>query len=97
MIYLVVRLTYVPGKAADGSEYEHTVMPYFVEHGGEIIAAFKPLAQADGLPRRGRDPDPSHPDAEAARRLPERPTPARALTEARRVDRGDGDLRSRSG
>ena len=50
MIYLVVRLTYVPGKAADGSEYEHTVLPYFVEHGGDIIAAFKPLAQADGLP-----------------------------------------------
>ena len=50
MIYLVVRLTYVPGKAAEGSEYEHTVLRYFVEHGGEIIAAFKPLAQADGLP-----------------------------------------------
>jgi len=49
-MYLVVRLTYVPGKAADGSEYEHTVLRYFVEHGGEIIAAFKPLAQADGLP-----------------------------------------------
>ena len=50
MIHLVVRLTYVPGKAAEGSEYEHTVLPYFVEHGGEIIAAFKPQAQADGLP-----------------------------------------------
>ena len=50
MIYLVVRLTWVPGKAADGSEYEHTVLRYFVEHGGEIIAAFKPQAQADGLP-----------------------------------------------
>ncbi len=50
MIYLVVRLTYVPGKAAEGSAYERTVLPYFVEHGGEIIAAFKPQAQADGLP-----------------------------------------------
>jgi hypothetical protein len=50
VIYLVVRLTWVPGKAADGSEYEHTVLRYFVEHGGEIIAAFKPQPQADGLP-----------------------------------------------
>ena len=50
MIYLVVRLTWVPGKAADGSEYERTVMRFWVEHGGEILAAFKPLAQADGLP-----------------------------------------------
>ena len=50
MIYLVVRLTWVPGKAADGSDYERTVMQLWKEHGGEIIAAFKPLAQADGLP-----------------------------------------------
>ena len=50
MIYLVVRLTWVPGKAAQGSEYERTVLPYFVEHGGEVIAAFRPQAQADGLP-----------------------------------------------
>ena len=50
MIYLVVRLTWVPGKAADGSDYERAVLRYFVEHGGEIIAAFKPQAQADGLP-----------------------------------------------
>lgn len=50
MIYLVVRLTWVPGKAADGSQYERTVMRFWAEHGGEIIAAFKPQAQADGLP-----------------------------------------------
>ena len=50
MIYLVVRLTWVPGKAADGTDYERTVMRFWAEHGGEIIAAFKPLAQADGLP-----------------------------------------------
>ena len=50
MIYLVVRLTWVPGRAAEGAEYERTVLRYFVEHGGEIIAAFKPQAQADGLP-----------------------------------------------
>ena len=50
MIYIVARLTYVPGKAADVSKYEHTVLTYFVEHGGEFIAAFKPQAQADGLP-----------------------------------------------
>ena len=50
MIYIVARLTYVPGKAADVSKYEHTVLTYFVEHGGEVIAAFKPQAQADGLP-----------------------------------------------
>ena len=50
MIYLVVRLTWVPGKAADGTDYERTVMRFWIEHGGDIIAAFKPLAQADGLP-----------------------------------------------
>jgi len=50
VIYLVVRLTWVPGRAADGSDYERRVMRFWVEHGGEIIAAFKPQAQADGLP-----------------------------------------------
>jgi hypothetical protein len=50
VIYLVVRLTWVPGKAADGSDYERTVLRFWKEHGGEIVAAFKPLAQADGLP-----------------------------------------------
>ena len=50
MIYLVVRLTWVPGKAAAGADYERSVMQFWVEHGGEIIAAFKPQAQADGLP-----------------------------------------------
>ena len=50
MIYIVARLTFVPGKSVEGSLYEHTVLQYFVEHGGEIIAAFKPQAQADGLP-----------------------------------------------
>ena len=50
MIYLVVRLTWVPGKATDGSEYERAVLRFWIEHGGDIVAAFKPLAQADGLP-----------------------------------------------
>ena len=50
MIYLVVRLTWGPGKAADGSEYERAVLRFWIEHGGDIVAAFKPLAQADGLP-----------------------------------------------
>jgi hypothetical protein len=50
VIYLVVRLTWVPGKAADGSEYERAVLRFWIEHGGDIVAAFKPLAQADGLP-----------------------------------------------
>jgi hypothetical protein len=50
VIYLVVRLTWVPGKAAEGSEYERAVLRFWIEHGGDIIAAFKPLAQADGLP-----------------------------------------------
>ena len=50
MIYLVVRLTWVPSKAADGSEYERAVLRFWIEHGGDIVAAFKPLAQADGLP-----------------------------------------------
>jgi len=50
VIYLVVRLTWVPGKAADGSDYERAVLRFWIEHGGDIVAAFKPLAQADGLP-----------------------------------------------
>jgi len=50
VIYLVVRLTWVPGKAAEGADYERSVMQFWKEHGGEIIAAFKPQAQADGLP-----------------------------------------------
>src|SRR4051812_30363277 len=50
VIYIVTRLTFVPGRASDASKYEHAVLAYFVEHGGEIIAAFKPQAQADGLP-----------------------------------------------
>jgi len=50
VLYLVVRLTWVPGKAADGTAYERSVMRFWEDHGGEIIAAFKPLAQADGLP-----------------------------------------------
>jgi hypothetical protein len=50
VIYLVVRLTWVPGKAAAGADYERTVMRFWKEHGGEIVAAFKPQAQADGLP-----------------------------------------------
>jgi hypothetical protein len=50
VIYIVARLTYVTGRAADASKYEHTVLGYFVEHAGEVIAAFEPQAHADGLP-----------------------------------------------
>ena len=48
MIYLVVRLTYVAGHEAEGAEYERTVLAYWREHGGEVIAAFRPAAWADG-------------------------------------------------
>ena len=48
MIYLVVHLTYHPGHEAEGAEYERTVLAYWREHGGEVIAAFRPAAWADG-------------------------------------------------
>jgi hypothetical protein len=48
MIYLVVHLTYVTGHEAEGAEYERTVLAYWREHGGEVIAAFRPAAWADG-------------------------------------------------
>ena len=48
MIYLDVRLTYVPGHEADASEYERTVLAYFREYGGEVIAAFRPAPWANG-------------------------------------------------
>jgi uncharacterized protein (DUF1330 family) len=48
MIHLVVYLTYVVGHEAEGAEYERTVLAYWREHGGEVIAAFRPSAGADG-------------------------------------------------
>ena len=48
MIYLDVRLTYVPGHESEGSDYERTVLRYWREHGGEVIAAFRPAPWADG-------------------------------------------------
>jgi hypothetical protein len=51
MIYLEVRLTYVPGHEAEASEYERTVLGYFREHGGEVIAAFRPAPWANGSTR----------------------------------------------
>ena len=48
MIYLVVHLTYAPGHETEGAEYERTVLAYFREHGGEVIAAFRPAPWANG-------------------------------------------------
>lgn len=48
MIYLIVHLTYVAGHEAEGAEYERTVLAYWREHGGEVIAAFRPAAWSDG-------------------------------------------------
>lgn len=48
MLYLVVRLTYVSGHEAEGADYERTVLGYWREHGGEVVAAFRPAAWADG-------------------------------------------------
>jgi Domain of unknown function (DUF1330) len=48
VIYLVVHLTYVAGHEAEGAEYERTVLSYWREHDGEVIAAFRPAAWADG-------------------------------------------------
>jgi len=48
MIYLVVQLTYVIGHESEGAEYERTVLSYWREHGGEVIATFQPAAWADG-------------------------------------------------
>jgi hypothetical protein len=48
VIYLVVQLTYVTGHEAEGAEYERTVLSYWREHGGEVIAAFRPAPWADG-------------------------------------------------
>ena len=49
MIHLDVRLTYVPGQEADGADYERTVLGYWREHGGEVLAAFRPAAWANGM------------------------------------------------
>ena len=48
MLHLVVRLTYVAGHESDGAEYERTVLGYFKEHGGVILAAFRPAPWDDG-------------------------------------------------
>ncbi|PYP76525.1 MAG: hypothetical protein DMD35_18400 [Gemmatimonadetes bacterium] len=48
MIYLDVRLTHVPGHEAEASEYERTVLGFFREHGGEVIAVFRPAPWANG-------------------------------------------------
>ena len=48
MLHLVVRLTYVAGHEADGAEYERTVLGYFKEYGGVILAAFRPAPWDDG-------------------------------------------------
>lgn len=48
MLYLVVRLTYAPGQAHGGAEYERTVLQFWREHGGEVIAAFRPAPWSDG-------------------------------------------------
>lgn len=48
MIVLVVRLTYVPGQEQNGALYERTVLQYWREHGGEVIAAFRPAPWSDG-------------------------------------------------
>jgi hypothetical protein len=48
VILLVVRLTYVPGQEHDGAEYERTVLQFWREHGGEVIAAFRPAPWSDG-------------------------------------------------
>jgi len=48
VIYLVVHLIYVTGHEHEGAEYERTVLSYWREHGGEVIAAFQPAPWADG-------------------------------------------------
>ena len=48
LIHLDVRLTYVSGHEIDGAEYERTVLAYWREHGGEVLAAFRPAAWVNG-------------------------------------------------
>ena len=48
MLYLVVRLTYAAGHQSEGAEYERTVLDYFKEHGGIVLAAFRPAPWDDG-------------------------------------------------
>ena len=48
MLHLVVRLTYVAGQEHDGADYERTVLRYWREHGGEVLAAFTPARWSDG-------------------------------------------------
>ena len=48
MLYLVVRLTYVASQELDGAEYERTLLQVWREHGGDVIAAFRPAPWTDG-------------------------------------------------
>ena len=48
MLHLDVRLTYVPGQEADGADYERAVLQIWREHGGEVLAAFRPAPWTDG-------------------------------------------------
>ena len=48
MIYLDVRLTYVAGHESDAADYERTVLQIWREHGGEVLAAFRPAVYSDG-------------------------------------------------
>ena len=48
MIHLDVRLTYAAGQESDGADYERTVLQLWREHGGEVLAAFRPAPWTDG-------------------------------------------------
>ena len=48
MIHLVVRLTYVAGHESEAADYERTVLDFFKEHGGVILAVFRPAPWDDG-------------------------------------------------
>ena len=48
MIHLDVRLTYVPGHESEAADYERTVLGIWREHGGEVLAAFRPAPWTNG-------------------------------------------------
>ena len=48
LLHLVVRLTYVAGHESEAADYERTVLDFFKEHGGVILAAFRPAPWDDG-------------------------------------------------
>ena len=48
MVHLDVRLTYVTGQESDGADYERTVLQLWREHGGEVLAAFRPAPWTNG-------------------------------------------------